>query len=52
MNCYNGDKPSTLGIKEEKVMSLSKDLKDVALNLGCSKIGITNAEKFPAYLAS
>ena len=51
MNCCNGDKSSTLGIKEEKIVSLREDLKDVALDLGYSKVAITNAEKFPAYLA-
>ncbi len=32
-------------------MSLSEDIKDVALDLGYSKGGITNAEKFPDYIA-
>ncbi len=32
-------------------MSLSEDIKDFGLDLGYSKVGITNADSFPSYIA-
>ena len=33
-------------------MSLSEDIKDFALDLGYSRVGITTAEPFPEYIAN
>ena len=32
-------------------MSLSEDIKDFALDLGYSRVGVTTAEPFPGYIA-
>jgi len=37
--------------RRKKLMSLTEDIEDFALDLGYSRLGITTADSFPTYIA-